>query len=382
MNNLSPLSVNSPQGGSQAPPHLTEQRQANRSPQGLGRILQWWYWLSSPPQPSPSAPFDEREKFRRGRTGSQTSIFLFILLFISYPAAFAGSNSFLTIILTIDLLIMALAMALNRLGRVNIAGILVVLCFIASPTVNILTTPGGVNTSSLAVFSLLVLPLMCAISFLPAWWVFVVAAGNSLFALYALRFVPSSGELHDVLNVAFPGIFTPILLSQWIVSIVGFLWVRGATLAILRADHAEELAKLERREMERQQQEIEQKKQLDYGIEQILRSLNKVANGEMNVKVPLEQNNILWQVGYSINNLLARIQAFKEERFELARTKQVADAFTQALKLGQLPNFNGWTHTCLDELLVELRKISNGQQSPQTTPSASSQQDRNKPSRF
>ncbi len=121
----------------------------------------------------------------------------------------------------------------------------------------------------------------------------MVATGNSLFTLYALQLVPSSGELHEVLTVAFPGIFTPILLSQWIVSIVGFLWVRGATQAILRADHAEELAKLERREMERQQQEIEQKKQLDYGIEQILKSLNKVANGEMNVKVPLEQNNIL-----------------------------------------------------------------------------------------
>jgi hypothetical protein len=77
----------------------------------------------------------------------------------------------------------------------------------------------------------------------------------------------------------------------------------------------------------------------------------------------LDQNNVLWRVGYSINNLLARIQAFREERAELARTKQVAAVLTEALKQGQLPNFNEWTHTCLDALVVELRKASNWQQS-------------------
>ncbi len=377
MNNLSRLPVNTPQGEPQVPSNLIQQRQKNKSPQGLAQILELWYRIASPPEPTDSASFEEREMFRRGRTGSQIAIFLFILLFISYPAAFAGSNSLLIVILTIDLFIMALAMGLNRWKRVNIAGIMVVLCFTASPTLNILTTPGGVNTIALPIFGLLVLPLMCAVSFLPAWWVFVVAVGNSLFALYVLKFMPSSGELHEVLKVAFPGVFTPILLSQGIVSIVGFLWVRGATQAILRADRAEELAELERREIERQQQEIEQKRQLDYGVEQILGSLNKVANGELNVKVPLDQNNILWRVGYSINNLLARVQAFREERLELARTRQVAAACTEALRRGQLPHLDRWTHTCLDGLLVELQKGSNGQQS-HTAPFSSPHQDRDK----
>jgi hypothetical protein len=92
-------------------------------------------------------------------------------------------------------------------------------------------------------------------------------------------------------------------------------------------------------------------------------SLNRVANGETNVKVPLDQNNVLWRVGYSINNLLARIQAFREERAELVRTKQIAAALTEALKNGQLPRLDRWTHTCLDELLIELRKVSDWQQS-------------------
>src|SRR3989440_12370146 len=217
MNNLSLFPGNTPQRDPQVPSYLTQQRQRNESQEGGARILQLWYRIASPPEPDDSAPFEERELFRRGRTGSQITIFLFILLFISYPAAFAGSNSLLIAILTIDLFMLTFAMVLNHLKKVSIAGILVVLSFIASPTVNILTTPGGVNTSALPVFSLLVLPLMCAVSFLPPWWVFVVAVGNCLFTLYVLRFMPTTGELHEVLKVAFPGIFTPIVISQGIV---------------------------------------------------------------------------------------------------------------------------------------------------------------------
>ncbi len=241
MNNLSTLPVNTPQG---EPPVLLE-HQKSKSPRGMARILQLWYRIASPPEPDDTASLEERELFRRGRTGSQITILLFILVLISYPAAFAGSNSLLIVILTINLFTLTLAVVLNRLSRVSIAGIIVVLSITASPTMNILTTPGGVNTSALPIFGLLVLPLMCAVSFLPPWWVFVVGAGNCLFTLCALKFMPSSGELHEVLKVAFPGVVTPILLSQAIVSTVTFLWVRGAAQALLRADQAEEIAKLE-----------------------------------------------------------------------------------------------------------------------------------------
>src|SRR3989440_5088560 len=270
MNNLSLFPGNTPQRDPQVPSYLTQQRQRNESQEGMARILQWWYRIASPPEPPDSAPFEERELFRRGRTGSQITIILFILIFISYPAAFAGSNSSLIAILTINLFILVLALALNRLRRVNIAGIMVVLSLIAGPTLNIVTTPGGLNTSALPIFSLLVLPLICAASFLPPWWIFVVAAENCLFTLYVLNFMPSSGELHEILKVAFPGVVTPIILSQGIVSIVAFLWVRSANEAILRADRAEEIAALEQQKLELQEHELEQKHQLDFGIQQIL----------------------------------------------------------------------------------------------------------------
>lgn len=328
MNNLSPPSAEHQEFSS-----ATQRNQRNQSPKGVNRILQLWYWLTSPPEPGASAPFLERETFRRGRTGSQISIFLFLLIFISYPAAFAGSNSLLIGILTANIFILMFALALNRLKRVNIAGILVVLSvMIAGPAANIVTNPGGVNTSALPIFSFLVLSVMCAVSFLPPRWVFVIALANSLFTVYVLKFLPSTGELHTVLNVAFIGIVTPIILSQWIVAVVAFLWVRGARQAILRADRAEEIAVLEQREIEQQQQQIEQKQQLDTGIQLILKTHVEVANGNFAARAPLSKDNILWQVAYSLNNLLARLQGYSQMQSQYQRLQEENHRLQTALQ--------------------------------------------------
>jgi len=103
---------------------------------------------------------------------------------------------------------------------------------------------------------------------------------------------------------------TPIVLSQVIVSVVAYITARNARFAILRADRAEEISALEQREIERQQQEIEEKQQLDIGIQQILQTHVQVANGNFTARAPLGKENILWQIAYSLNNLLARLQSY------------------------------------------------------------------------
>jgi hypothetical protein len=266
-------------------------------------------------------------------------------------------------ILTANLFVLCLALLLNRLGQVNLAGILVVLSIITSPTMNIVTTPGGINTSALPIFSLLVLSLMCAVSFLPPVWVFVVAAINALFTLFVLTSLPSSGELHHLLQTALPGIATPILLSQFIVSIVAYIWVRGARLAILRADRAEEVAALERRELERQQLEIEQKQQLDTGIQQLIQTHAHVANGNFAVRAPLMRENVLWQVAYSLNNLLARLQSYQlldvQQRRNEEALKYLIWAVQRAKKEGA-PLQVQRTGTPIDALVIELASFRFG----------------------
>jgi hypothetical protein len=200
--------------------------------------------------------------------------------------------------------------------RVTLAGIIVVLSTSVSPTINILTTPGGLNTGALPIFDLLVLPLMAAISFLPGWWIYVIGVGNCFFIFFTLMFMPSSGELHDVLKIAFPGIVTPILLGQMIVTVVAFLWVRSATQELRRADRAEEIARLEH-DLALQAEEVaEQKRQLEISIQKIVETHVRVANGDLNARVPLTQENVLWQISGALNNLLARMQRLRQDASE------------------------------------------------------------------
>lgn len=346
--------------GDAEPTPQSRRATSERRPAGF---LSIWYRLTSPPQPAETAPFQERELFRRGRTGSQISIVLFLLIFISFPAAFAGSNSLLIGILTASLFVLCLALLLNRLGQVNLAGILVVLSIMTGPTVNIVTTPGGINTSALPIFSLLVLPLMCAVSFLPPVWVFVVAAINALFTLFVLTYLPTSGELHHVLQTALPGIVTPVLLGQFIVSIVAYIWVRGARLAILRADRAEEIAALERRELERQQLEIEQKQQLDVGIQQLIQTHVQVANGNFAARAPMMKENVLWQVAYSLNNLLARLQSYQLLKVQQRRNEEALKYVTWAIQRAKKeggPLEVQRTGTPVDALILELASLQFG----------------------
>ena len=92
----------------------------------------------------------------------------------------------------------------------------------------------------------------------------------------------------------------PIAL-QLIVAIVTYLWVRSAQRAIARADRAEEIAELQRREAERSHQ-------LETGIQQLLQTQVRAANGDLMARANLSQDNMLWQVGVSLNTLLTRLQ--------------------------------------------------------------------------
>ena len=266
-------------------------------------------------------------------------------------------------IIAADLAVLCLALLLNRLGQVNLAGILVVLSVITAPTTNILTTPGGINTSALPIFSLMVLSLMCAVSFLPPLWVFVVAAINVFFTLFVLTSLPSTGELHHLLQTAFPAVATPILLSQIIVSTVAYIWVSGARLAILRADRAEEVAALERRELERQQVEVEQKQQLDTGIQQLIQTHMQVANGNFTARAPLIKDNILWQVAYSLNNLLARLQSYQQITVQQKKNQEALNYLIQAVQHAKRegePLQIQRTGTPIDALIIELASLRFG----------------------
>jgi hypothetical protein len=328
-------------------------------------FLGWWYRLTCPRvSPDTANSLEEREKIRKARLASLTLLVLCGFVSLSIPVALINQNVPLLVSICILLLSYSIGLVCNRKGNLILAGFLAIVPYNLGLISYLSSFPGGLNTGVLPTYDLLLEVSLVAVAFFPAWSLFIVTASNIAIIVGTLLLAPKAPDLVAFLHYdAYDVIIRPVIL-QLFAAFVVYVWVHSAYQAILRADRAEEVADLERREIERQEQEIEQKKQLDYGIDQIMASLNRVANGETNVKVPLDQNNVLWRVGYSINNLLARIHAIREERAELVRTKQIAAILTETLKNGQLPKFDRWTHTCLDELLIELRRVSNWQQSP------------------
>ncbi len=65
----------------------------------------------------------------------------------------------------------------------------------------------------------------------------------------------------------------------------------------------------------------QQKQELESGIEQILQTHVQVSNGNFNTRAPLTQDHLLWQIAYSLNNLLARLQSLSHAEAELRRTR-------------------------------------------------------------
>ncbi|HZR41769.1 MAG TPA: hypothetical protein VFB12_16735, partial [Ktedonobacteraceae bacterium] len=291
MNDLSTRSESVPQSARQAPAYLTSKRRQEHV------VLRWWYRLASPREPEGSVTIAEAKRFRRGRTGSQLILALYVLLIIAVPAGLVGTtNTNLIPIVIGSACALFVATVLNRTGQINIAGSLVVLTFVAFPIANIVTIPDGLSILVLPLYGLLVLPLLCAVSFLPAWWVFVVALGNCLFTWLSLMYLPRTEELQALLTINFVGTLTGIILVQLLISVVAYVWVQHSTRELERANRAEEIARLEHDLSLQAEAVARQKRQLEASIQHIIETLMRVANGDSSARVPLTQGNVLWQV--------------------------------------------------------------------------------------
>lgn len=291
------------------PPYMKPDQPAPR------KIFAWWFRLSCPPEPPSTAPLIQRERYRRART---ISIIAFLLQFynlISLPAGFFGLNRLLVVLVVISIFIDIAAMFVNRRGWVTLAGLLLVFSVEFGQAINIVTAPGGIGLASLPIFDLMVIPLVLAASVLPAFYVFVFAAFNSIFTLLGILYLPHHSDLVEALKTAGIGLVTLPIAIQIILAFLAFLWVRSAEQAIKRADRAEQIALLEHDIAESRQLISEQKMQLDTSIQEISRALLNSNNGRGVTRMPT-QGNPLWLIVGPINNLLARMDRMRHVEAE------------------------------------------------------------------
>ena len=84
--------------------HSEDPRPYLKGPGQKRTLLGWWYRIASPPEPQSSASFEQRELFRRGRTGSQVVLAILGIYISGLPDAFTGTSRFLAVILSSFLL--------------------------------------------------------------------------------------------------------------------------------------------------------------------------------------------------------------------------------------------------------------------------------------
>jgi hypothetical protein len=315
----------------------------------------WWLRLTSYGWDQNLRTLQERERMRRSRLLSWLLLGIFVVILLLLPLAFGDPGT-----LASELIVAVagvVALALNRRGQVTAAGALLVVILCAAIMSSVASFPLGLTVDSLPVYDLLVIPVVVAASVLPRATAFLIAGLNIL--LIGLDFfleqhadnldaVIHDHRLYPSTSLAVVSLLARPIALQVITSLVAYLWVRGTDDAIRRADRAEEIARLEH-------QISDQRRQLEVGAQQILETHVRVANGDFAARAPVVQDNMLWQVAASLNNLLARLQKSAQSDHQLRRTedelRRLAGAIDDA-QAGRRPIWPAPTGTAAD-LIIE-----------------------------
>lgn len=319
-----------------------------------GGPLGWWQALTAPDDPSPSADFAARERARRGRLAS---VLLLVMLAVVLGAMWQylivdDDHPAMKVVLAVALALVVVAGLLNRAGSITASGLLlVVLADLPLAAVPATAQDGQLDVLAVESFYLLAGSILVAASLLAPWGTFVVGFINSALMGITIVALPHTAALSELLasNDGQQALAGPVLM-QLIVAVVAFLWARSTLSALRRADRAEEIAALERREAERTYE-------LEEGVQQLLAVHVQLANGNFNVRAPTVRNRMLWQIGNSLNNLIGRLGRLAQADFVLRRTQDEAHNLAgavQAQRGGHQVIWPAPSGTPLDEVLVAL----------------------------
>ena len=320
----------------------------NNTQQGRG---EWWFRLTAPQLPQNRPPtFKEREAVRRGRIASLTIVLITANTLV--PLGSTGGNiGFLTILVSAFLANALALFVFNRRGNLATAGWIVIIILELGFVLGFLVQPDGISTLILPAFDLLAEVVLVVVAFFHPRSVFWVMAFNVIFIVSWITFCKHTPEIAGYLNNIPYTIFYPSVSLLVFSAFITYIWANSATIAIQNLDRSEEIINLERKELDQQQKQIALKEQLEAGMQQLLETHSQAANGNLMARVPLSQDNILWRVAYSLNNLLQRMEKLHSVQAENDRMKQALHEVSFNIQHNQPVQR---TNTPVDEIVVSL----------------------------
>ena len=322
-------------------------RRAVRVPHRTG-VLGWWLNLTAPPWPVHEVSIAERERLRKAELTSYSilAVFIFLLMLVSNSLADPSTGEGVAS-MAVGLFVAAV---LNRTGRTRTAAYLIPLLQMVVLMGAILQARGGFRLIWLPTYDLFVLPIFISslIADRRAPWIFASMTIAFIIGDFTFQPHPAFGEIDRELAVwGWWGMVNRHVALALFAAFFGWLGARSVDLAIRRADRAEEIAAMEH-------VLADQKRQLDVGIRQILETHVRVANGDFNARAPLTQDNVLFQIAASLNNLLNRLGRAGQSEYLYQRTvaeiARLRDSL-RAAKSGRAPLWPAPSGTPVDELL-------------------------------
>jgi hypothetical protein len=311
----------------------------------------WSGQALSPAELPAEASLAEREAARRGRLAS-TIILVFLLLWSGDCLyELASGNAAALPAFVIGLLILGLAFLLNWRGHVTMVGVLLVLAIYLGYLFPIVAGHQTLDVIDLRIFALLVESVLVAAFLLPLFMIPLVTLVNILFLLLLFFGQPHTAAFAASIQSG-QGIrsLEQLIGLHILVAVIAYTWVRGTERALARAERAELITAMK-------QHEVEQKRALEAGIEHLLDTQVRAANGDLQVRANLQQQHVLWRLGASLNTLLARLQRAVQAERLLQRTEEEAARLVEAIhdaKTGRRPTWPTPSGTPLDRVLHEL----------------------------
>ncbi|GHO90583.1 hypothetical protein KSF_006310 [Reticulibacter mediterranei] len=324
----------------------------------MSRFFEWWYQLTSIPEPVEEFTPGMYEQVRRSRLLSTIVLSLLVIFLMFVPACLALPNHY---VILVDIAMMPLclvALIFNRLRHTYLAGVLLVVSFEAALNLVILTTQ-PFDEPSLQQYELFVFGELLAVSLLNARSVFLVAILNSTFIGMSLVYQePKTAMLLQDLQTQFlPLLLRPIAV-QLLVAGVTYLWVSNATTHMTLAYQAKMTALAAQRVAEEQKEREKQERLgLQEHIERVVHIHAAAMNTHSTTKIPIsEYEPVLWPLINVFNSLQNRLQHANQVENEL---QQLHDCIASCTELIYQNTFSlqrpMQTRTALDPFFLALR---------------------------
>lgn len=334
--------------------HLTEENI-------IDRLFGWWYAIAAPQARSKDASLQERAFIRKSRFISLVLLIEIVYhIFYLYVVVVLVNTPTAALPISITIGCFIIGIILNRLGKQRTASIIAFVAIELSMClffINECFGTGGFSSSDLAVLSILVSPDIIAIAIFPTWIALSLGTFNCLFVIVTLAFLPKTPDMIQQLAILGPIDYYEQVSIQAVVILVSLLWANSALYEMKRADRAEEINKLTQDLTVHQQTTFQEKQQLEASIQQIVAIHTRVANGELGVRVPLDQENKLWLIAGPLNNLLARAERWRQDaqqqQYTALAIQQALHDIQQAKKQRTSLRIRK-TGTVLDPLLAEI----------------------------